>query len=111
MHDSQIVHQQLLQAISASEKIIASLNDGELEEARKYDDERVGCIRVMSKCHDFDTFAPSFISEIDKLAQLDKVILQLSEKLRDEVLTAIRKEQANRISHVQYVENQQLIFE
>ncbi len=108
MLNSQNVHEQLLQAIDASERIIASLNTGDLEEASLYDDKRAGFIRDMSKCHSFDAIVSPYISEIDKLSQLDKVILQLSEKLRDEVLTAIRKEQANRLSHVQYLENQQL---
>ncbi|MDW3094355.1 MAG: hypothetical protein R8G33_01650 [Gammaproteobacteria bacterium] len=108
MLESRHVHQQLLGAIDASEKIIDSLNSGELEEARKYDDLRADFIRSMSKCQNFSTDAALFIDEIGKLAKLDKVILRLSGKLRDEVLTEIRKEQSYRLRHVQYAENLQL---
>lgn len=108
MLESHNVHHQILGAIEASEKIIAALNSGDLEKVGKYDDKRAGFIRGMSKCHNFSTVAKLFVDEISKLAQLDKVILQLSNKLRDEVLTEIHKEKAYRLRHVQYAENLQL---
>ncbi len=108
MFGSQELQQQIHQAIEASENIINSLQRGNIEEADKYEGMRAACVRALSKCQNFETMALPYKEELVKLAELDKTILKFSEKLRDEVLTDIRKKQSNRLSRTQYAENQGL---
>lgn len=108
MFETQILQQQILQAIDASEKIVASLRSGDLEEAEKQDNKRAECVRALSKWRNFDAMAIPYTKEIEKLAELDKTILLFGQQLHDEVLTEMRQEQTNRVRHVQYVQNQRL---
>ncbi|MFK7795422.1 MAG: hypothetical protein AB8B89_08740 [Gammaproteobacteria bacterium] len=108
MFDSQDLHQKILLAIDASEKIIASLQRNDFEQAEKYEAMRAGCVRALSKCQNFEVMAMPHLNSLERLAELDKTILLSSRKLHDEVLTQIRQEQTNRLRHVQYVENQRL---
>jgi hypothetical protein len=102
------LHQHILQAVNASESIVASLQSGNLQDAEQFNDTRAGCIRAMSKCQNFESIANAYTSDLEKLSQLDKTILSLSNDLRDEVLTQICEEQTNRSKHVQYTQNQKL---
>lgn len=108
MFSSEELHQQLLQAIDHSENIIISLQNGSIDAAGDYDSKRAECVRALSKCQNFEEMASPFIADVSTLAELDKTILLLSQTLRDEVLTELRKEQTNKTGHLQYNLNQQL---
>lgn len=98
----------LQQAIEASELIVECLNSGEFDAARQHDMVRVSAIRVFSKCRNFDDMPCMVIEHMHKLAHLDTVITKLSTRLRDQVMTELFEEQANRHSHEQYVQNQNI---
>lgn len=108
MLDQPNIHQQVVDAIDASEKIIASLKSGDFEAAGRFDNDRAKLIRTLSKQQNLETTVAPYVTELKTLSELDNVIQSISEKLRDEVLTEINKEQANRLRHVQYAENQRL---
>ena len=108
MFESQTLHQKILEAIDVSEKIIVSLQRGNLKQAEYYDSKRAQCVRALSRCQSFEALVVPYMTEIDKLTELDKSILLFSQNLRDEVLTEIRLEQTNRVRHIQYAQNQQL---
>jgi len=108
MFESQDLHDQILLAINASENIISALQHGNIEEAERYDDVRTACFRAISRQHNFESMIRVYSSDIEKLTELDKTILFVSQKLRDDILTDISEEQKNRLRHVQYAQNQQL---
>ena len=102
------IHQQVLNAIFASQNIITSLQSEDLEAAQRFDDDRIKLIRTLSNYQNFEKLLTPFHDELIKLAELDKAILSISEKLRDETLTHIREDQSNRLGCVQYAQNQRL---
>jgi hypothetical protein len=108
MSSQQDFREQIIQAIHASENIIVSLYAGDIEAAERFDQERVNFIRSMSKRQNLDNLVPTFSVELERLSELDKSIVCLGEKLRDEILTDIQVEQVNRLVHVQYAQNQKL---
>ena len=104
----QNIHQQITQAVEASENIIIALQAGELEAVKQYDDVRIDLVRVMSRYKNIDNLTLSYRLEFEKLLHLDKEIITISNKLRDEVLTHLREERTNKSGCVQYVQNQRL---
>ncbi len=61
MFETRKLQQQILRAIDASEKIVASLRSGDLEEAEKQDNKRAEYVRALSKWRNFDTVAIPYI--------------------------------------------------
>ncbi len=98
----------LQQAIEASELIIECLNAGEFDAARQHDLVRVDALRMLSKCRNFDDIPAVMIERMQQLVRLDTVINELGTRLRNQVMTELFEEQANRHSHEQYVQNQNM---
>jgi len=99
---------QLSDAINASENIVTCLQSGDFEGAKKFDIDRAGFIRELSKYRNLDEMMPSLSEKLTKLLQLNNSIISLSHSLHDDVLTEMRVSQSNRLSHEQYLNNQKL---
>lgn len=108
MDTGESLKQQIMHAIRASENIINCLHAGDYEAAKKYDLERASFIRDLSKYKNLDDLVPKYGVQLEKLSDLNTTILTISGKLRDEVLTQIVTEQANRVGHEQYLQHQGL---
>jgi len=108
MNTEESLQQQITHAITASENIINCLHEGDFEAAKKYDLERASFIRALSKYQNLDDLVPKYGAQLEKLSELNTSILAISGKLRDEVLTQITAEQANRTRHEQYLQHQGL---
>ena len=108
MNSSSELQSQLTDAIRVSENIVACLHSGDFEAAKQLDQERAEFIRALSKCRDLHKLMPAFVDQFKELSRLNESIISISRALRDDVLTEITAEQANRSRHKQYIQNQNL---
>ena len=90
MINNEILNHELDGALEASGEILACLRAGEWDKVKKLNNVRMKLIRMLSLCQKSDITWHIFGDKLNKMKYLDKQILELSCKLRDDVANEIR---------------------
>ena len=100
------IQQQIAAAIEASEKILLALDEGSFDCISALDETRKVFIRSLAKISSPEEVWQNYASEIKKIVQLDKHIVNKTEQLRYQVLTEILNTNNSSTGCLSYLDNQ-----